>query len=77
VTLRTEAGTDLVFPPANPATEPCDHCTLDERVPWTEVSVDLQALRGQRVVVRATPSRFNECAPDLYEELALDDFRIE
>jgi hypothetical protein len=65
------------FPPANPVTEPCDDCSVADLVPWTEVVVDLQGLRGQRTFLHAAPSTYSECAPDLYEEPVLDDFRIE
>jgi len=77
VTITTPNETFEVFPPANPVIEPCDDCVLAELIPWTEVVVDLQSLRGQRIIVRAEPSTFTHCAPDLYEEPVLDDFRIE
>jgi hypothetical protein len=56
----------------------CDDCQgWGEIIPWHTRTYDLRGVRGQRVVISATPSTFTECAPDVYPELELDDFRIE
>jgi hypothetical protein len=77
VTLESASGVEHLFPPLNAPTEPCDDCISGQLIPWTEISTGLESLRGQRVVVRATASGYTECLPDVYEEVVLDDFRIE
>jgi len=77
VTLESAAGESYLFPTNDIVAESCDDTVIGSCLPWTEISTDLESLRGQRVVFKAKGSRFTECAPDLYEEVVLDDFRIE
>jgi hypothetical protein len=76
VDLITPAGIDRLFPRPGVRTEPCG-CTSGERIPWTAIVADLRPQRGRRIVIRATPGEFAVCLPDVYEELALDDFRVD
>ena len=50
---------------------------ISGNTPWTEIALDLTAARGDRAVLRATPSRYSPCAPGMYEMLVLDGFRVE
>jgi len=59
------------------AKEKCSDYPYGCHIPWTRTKVKLKDLRGQRVVVRATGDRFTECRPDVYEDLYLDDARID
>jgi hypothetical protein len=56
----------------------CAHCEgWGGIIPWHTWTYDLSGAEGERVVVRVNPARYTECAPDLYAEIELDDFRIE
>jgi hypothetical protein len=46
-------------------------------IPWTRMSADLSLVRGERVVLRATPATSTACRPDFYDVLLIDDVRIE
>lgn len=46
-------------------------------VPWRRMSVDLTEVRGERVILRATPSRYTTCRPDYEDTLYIDDVRVE
>jgi hypothetical protein len=56
----------------------CPGCDAwGEIIPWHTFTYDISAARGQRIVFEAFGASYTECAPDLYPELDLDDFRIE
>jgi len=76
VWLETSSGSRGLFPDI-PDDDSCNDYPYGCVIPWTKSMVSLEDLRGQRVVLRASPARFSECRPDVFDDLHLDDVRIE
>lgn len=76
VWLDTPTGRIGLYPQI-PDDEACSDYPNGCLIPWTRRTVDLEGLRGQRVVLRASPGRYTTCRPDVYDFLHLDDIRIE
>jgi len=76
VWLETPTGFRGLFPDV-PDDPECHDYPYGCVVPWTKSTVSLEDLRGQRVIFRASPATYTECRPDVFDDLHLDDVRIE
>jgi hypothetical protein len=76
VWMDTPAGRVSLYPDV-PNDDACSDFPYGCLIPWSTSAVSLESLRGQRVVLRATPARYTTCRPDVYDYLHLDDIRID
>jgi len=76
IALLTASGARDLFP-SIPDTPDCDDFPYGCTIPWEKQTVSLVDLRGQRVVVHAMPATWTECRPDVFDQLVIDDVRIE